>query len=88
MSTTCALCGHREAASRRSQELFICALCGNHDNADRNASLNVADRGLLYFRKRSGITLEELRLARQARMGMPAGGERPLAVPAGQPVSG
>ena len=64
-SITCSMCGHRDGKSRRSQSEFRCKNCGFQDNADHDASVNIADRGLLYFRKRSGLTAENLRLARR-----------------------
>ena len=85
-SITCSVCGHKDAASRRSQAAFQCTGCCYHDNADHNASVNIADRGLLYFQKRNGLAIEELRLARRGNC--PSGGtESPDTGPAGQPVS-
>ena len=46
-STTCAACGHRDAASRRSQAVFHCVACGHGDHADANAARNIRRRGLL-----------------------------------------
>ena len=53
-SVTCSRCGHGDRKSRRSQELFICTSCGHTDNADHNASVNIGDRGRLYFQKSIG----------------------------------
>ena len=64
-SITCSCCGHKDRGSRRSQSVFQCAGCGYQANADMNASVNIADRGLLYFRKRKGLTIESLRQARR-----------------------
>ena len=63
-SITCNCCGHRDPKSRESQAQFTCTGCGYQANADYNASVNTADRGLLYYRKRHGLTIESLRLAR------------------------
>ena len=63
-SITCAACGCRDPKSRKSQSLFLCTNCGHRDNADHNASVNIGDRGMLYFQKKSGLTIEQLRLAR------------------------
>ena len=85
-STTCSLCGHRDLKSRRSQAVFQCTDCGHQANADFNASVNIADRGMIYFQKRKGLTLDDLRLARRALR--PSGGaESPETGPAGQPAS-
>ena len=85
-SITCSSSGHKDPKSRRSQASFHCTSCGHQSNADLNASVNIADRGLLYFQKRHGLTIEELRLARTALK--PSGGaEGPESGPAGQPAS-
>ena len=68
-SITCAACGHRDTKSRKSQALFRCTNCQHEDNADHNASVNIGDRGLLYFQKRLGLTIESLRLARSSFSG-------------------
>ena len=65
-SITCSMCGCRDGKSRKSQSLFLCTNCGHRDNADHNASVNIGDRGLLYFQKRLGLTIEALRLARSS----------------------
>ena len=65
-SITCSMCGRRDGKSRKSQSLFLCTNCGHRDNADHNASINIGDRGLLYFQKRLGLTIEALRLARSS----------------------
>ena len=85
-SITCSVCGHRDPQSRSSQAIFQCTDCGYQANADLNASLNIADRGMMYFQKRSGLTFDDLRLARRALR--PSGGtEGPETGPAGQPGS-
>ena len=45
-SQTCAECGNVDAASRRSQAVFLCVACGHADNADLNAARNIRRRGL------------------------------------------
>jgi IS605 OrfB family transposase len=53
-SQTCAVCGHRDRASRQKkddqgraiQDVFLCTGWGHHDNADDNASAVIALRGL------------------------------------------
>ena len=40
-SQTCSVCGHADAASRRSQASFRCVACGHQGNADVNAALNI-----------------------------------------------
>jgi putative transposase len=40
-SQRCSLCGHTDAASRRSQEAFECTACGHRDHADVNAARNI-----------------------------------------------
>ena len=48
-STTCHACGHRDAASRRSQAAFHCVACGHAANADLNAAANIRRRGLTHL---------------------------------------
>ncbi|MBN1562576.1 MAG: transposase [Anaerolineae bacterium] len=45
-SQTCAVCGHIDSASRRSQSVFRCTECGHEDNADRNAAINISKAAL------------------------------------------
>ena len=45
-SRTCAVCGHADAASRRSRASFECVACGHADHADLNAARNIRRRGL------------------------------------------
>lgn len=45
-SKTCSVCG---STGKRAKNLFICDSCGYKDNADRNASFNIAKRGLSYM---------------------------------------
>ena len=35
----------------------------HHDNSDHNASVNIGDRCLLHFQKKSGLTIGQMRLA-------------------------
>ena len=66
-SQTCAQCGIRDPESRISQAGFKCSACGHQANADRNASINIGDRGLLYLKKLLGATPESIRLDRLGR---------------------
>lgn len=45
-SQTCAECGYVDAASRRSQSIFICTACGHTNNADWNAAAVLKTRGI------------------------------------------
>ncbi len=45
-SQTCAVCGHVDAANRRSQAVFHCTRCGRLENADINAAQVILARGL------------------------------------------
>ena len=44
-SQTCASCGTVDGRSRKSQAVFVCTTCGHRDNADRNAAVNILNRG-------------------------------------------
>lgn len=44
-SQTCASCGTVDSLSRKSQARFDCTSCGHTDNADRNAAINILNRG-------------------------------------------
>ena len=44
-SQTCASCGTVDRQSRESQASFVCTACGHRDNADRNAAINILNRG-------------------------------------------
>ena len=44
-SQTCAACGHADSRSRKNQASFVCTSCGHRDNADRNAAINIRQRG-------------------------------------------
>jgi putative transposase len=44
-SQTCASCGTVDIRSRKSQASFVCTACGHRDNADRNAAINILNRG-------------------------------------------
>lgn len=44
-SQTCASCGTVDSRSRESQARFVCTACGHRDNADRNAAVNILNRG-------------------------------------------
>jgi putative transposase len=46
-SRTCADCGHADKRNRVSQAKFICRGCGVVAHADRNASRNIAARGVV-----------------------------------------
>lgn len=45
-SQTCSQCGHRDKASRQTQDSFVCTSCGYADNADINAAKNILNQGL------------------------------------------
>ena len=45
-SQTCASCGSVDSRSRESQAVFVCTCCGHRDNADRNAAINILNRGI------------------------------------------
>ncbi len=85
-SITCSCCGHRDPKSRTSQSRFKCTACDYQANADFNASLNIADRGMLYFQKRKGLSIEDLRQARRDESHS-GGTEGPETGPAGHPAS-
>ena len=86
-SITCSCCGHRDRESRTSQARFACTACNYQANADLNASINIADRGLVYFQKTTGITIESLRLARTCLFARSGGEKSPSRELAGQPAS-
>lgn len=44
-SQTCSQCGNVDSRSRESQARFVCTACGFRDNADRNAAINIRNRG-------------------------------------------
>lgn len=44
-SQTCSSCGTVDRQSRKSQAIFDCVACGHTDNADRNAAINILNRG-------------------------------------------
>lgn len=44
-SQACSSCGTIDSSSRKSQAVFICQHCGHRDNADRNAAVNILNRG-------------------------------------------
>ncbi|MEU0154759.1 RNA-guided endonuclease InsQ/TnpB family protein [Micromonospora fulviviridis] len=45
-SQTCHGCKHRDKRNRPDQETFTCRSCGVVAHADRNAALNIAERGV------------------------------------------
>ncbi|MER7200170.1 hypothetical protein CG723_45330 [Streptomyces sp. CB01635] len=45
-SQTCSQCGHVDAKSRRTRDLFTCTRCGHHTHADIGAALNIKHRAL------------------------------------------
>ena len=76
-SQTCNRCGVRKPQSRRSQAESRCTGCGCPANADHNAAINIADRGRYYLQKHySGVTLQDIRLARQDGLTAPAAGRK------------
>lgn len=44
-SQTCSSCGTTDKLSRKNQAVFVCTACGFADNADRNAAINILNRG-------------------------------------------
>ena len=44
-SQMCSSCGAIDSRSRESQASFVCTSCGHRDNADRNAAINILNRG-------------------------------------------
>lgn len=52
-SQECAVCGHTSAENRtkKPMEKFLCVACGHADHADRNAAINILNRGLMVFDK-------------------------------------
>lgn len=44
-SQCCASCGTVDSRSRKNQASFVCTACGHRDNADRNAAVNILNRG-------------------------------------------
>jgi len=44
-SRTCSRCGHCDKTNRKSQEEFSCRACGFRVHADRNAAMNLRERG-------------------------------------------
>ena len=69
-SQTCSNCGYRDKNSRE-KKLFHCVSCDYQDDADRNAALNIGDRGTYIFVKRKGATMDDIRLHRLARTSEP-----------------
>ena len=54
-SQTCFYCGHKDAASRKSQSYFECTKCGNKMNADHNAALTILGKGIAAVTKRNAV---------------------------------
>jgi putative transposase len=50
-SQECAVCGHTSAENRPKKPMtkFLCVACGHADHADRNAAINILNRGLMVF---------------------------------------
>ncbi|MGW2866529.1 RNA-guided endonuclease InsQ/TnpB family protein, partial [Streptomyces sp. NPDC001205] len=48
-SQTCCECGHVDKKNRVGQSLFVCRNCGVVAHADRNASHNIAQRGVVVW---------------------------------------
>lgn len=46
-SQQCSVCGHTDAVSRVSRDVFRCTACGHTEHADLNAAKNIRNRGLL-----------------------------------------
>ncbi|MGW6361953.1 zinc ribbon domain-containing protein [Streptomyces sp. NPDC055092] len=43
-SETCNRCGHVDAKSRRTRDLFTCTRCGHHAHFDTGAAVNITHR--------------------------------------------
>lgn len=56
-SQTCSACGVVDAASRRSQDVFLCTSCGHFDNADLNAASVLLARGLKQIAVEATVTV-------------------------------
>lgn len=69
-SQECSACGCVDAASRRSQSVYLCTTCGYRDHADLNAAkvlLHRANRSVLPV---EGVLLEGARRSRKAKVGL------------------
>ena len=64
-SQTCASCGHISEENRKTQSQFCCVKCGFVANADYQASLNIAQRGIMQLEKDDQKTIFQ-ELFRQA----------------------
>ena len=53
-SQTCAQCGHVNKESRKTRATIQCTACGHTANADRNAAVNILDRGRPLIRQARG----------------------------------
>ncbi len=53
-SQTCAVCGHVGKENRKTRATFKCTACGHTANADRNAAINILDRGRPLIRQARG----------------------------------
>ena len=53
-SQTCAACGHVDEENRKTRATFKCMACGHTANADRNAAINILDRGRPLIRQARG----------------------------------
>jgi len=45
-SLECPACGHVSRDSRPLRAVFLCTACGHADHADRNAAINIRERGI------------------------------------------
>ncbi len=45
-SLECPVCGHVSRDNRPLRAVFLCAACGHGDHADRNAAINIRERGI------------------------------------------
>jgi putative transposase len=45
-SLECPACGHVSRDNRPSRAVFLCAACGHEDHPDRNAAINIRERGI------------------------------------------
>lgn len=66
-SQACASCGTVDGRSRESQASFVCTACGHRDNADRNAAINILNRGNTPGVEGTGCGPDEARTVQGAR---------------------
>ena len=80
-SQDCSFCGCTNPDNRQSQSRFVCQDCGAIENADRNASRNVANRGvdIILSGKWSPKERKRANIRKEGRAGMVQTGSNPNA---------